>query len=202
MIAIGASCKRNDEFQQAQAEEIAYMIAIDELETGRGLNQIGTLQRAGDTRWGSHLRSVSSLINKFSSTCVVLLKIIDDGGTYLQRGDADAAYESMTSFEFVFILHLMKELMEITDELCQALQCKSEDILHAMNLVASTKALIQELRDDGWDSLLTNVTSFCEARNIDLLDMNARYVGRRGRARGQQDDFTIKHHYQVHFFKY
>lgn len=48
-----------------------------------------------------------------------------------------------------------------------------------MNLVASTKALIQKLRDDGWDSLLTNVTSFCEARNIDLLDMNARYVGRR-----------------------
>ena len=114
---VGASCKCNDEFKQAQADEIAHMISIDELETGRGLNQIGTLQRAGDTRWGSHLRSVSSLINKFSATCVVLLNIIDDGGTYLQKGDADAAYEAMTTFEFVFILHLMKEIMEIADEL-------------------------------------------------------------------------------------
>ena len=71
-----------------------------------------------------------------------------------------------------------------------------------MNLVVSTKALIQKLRDDGCDSLLTEVSSFCEIRNIDLPDMSARYVGRRGRARGQQDDFTIKHHYQVYFFTF
>ncbi|VVA37232.1 PREDICTED: zinc finger, partial [Prunus dulcis] len=76
--------------------------------------------------------------------------------------DADAAYEAITSYEFVFILHLMKGLMEITNDLCQALQCQSQDIINAMNLVSSTKALIQELRDDGWDSLLTKVNSFCE----------------------------------------
>jgi hypothetical protein len=27
---------------------------------------------------------------------------------------------------------------------------------------------------DAWNSLVTNVTSFCEARNIDFLDINAR----------------------------
>ena len=69
-----------------------------------------------------------------------------------------------------------------------------------MNLVASTKALIQEFRRDGWDSLFTKVSSFCETHNIDLPDMNARYVGRWGRARGQQDDFNIKHHYQIYFY--
>ncbi|CAL2253328.1 unnamed protein product [Prunus armeniaca] len=68
--------------------------------------------------------------------------------------------------------------MEITNDLCQALQCQSQYIINAMNLVSSTKALIQELRDDGWDSSLTKVNSFCEARNIDILDMNARYVAR------------------------
>ncbi|CAL9019916.1 unnamed protein product [Prunus brigantina] len=135
---VGASCKRNDELKNAQAAEIEHMIAIDELETGKGMNQIGTLQRA--------------------------------------------------------------ELMEITNDLCQALQCQSQDIINAMNLVSSTKALIQELRDDGWDSLLTKVNFFCEARNIDILDMNARYVARRGRARHQQDDFTIKHYYMIDIF--
>ncbi|CAL8162116.1 unnamed protein product [Prunus armeniaca] len=197
---VGASCKRNDELKNAQAAEIEHMIAIDELETGKGMNQIGTLQRAGDTRWGSHLKSITSLVNMFSATCIVLINIIDNGTTYSQRGDADAAYEAMTSYEFIFILHLMKELMEITNDLCQALQCQSQDIINAMNLVSSTKALIQELRDDGWDSLLTKVNSFCEARNIDILDMSARYVARRGRARHQQDDFTIKHYYMIDIF--
>ena len=194
---VGASCKRNDEFRKAQADDIAYLISIDELETGRGLNQVGTLPRARDTRWGSHLRSIASLIDKFSATCQVLLNIIDDGSTYLQVGDADAAYYGMTTFEFVFILHLMKEIMEITDELCRALQSKSQDILHAMSLVESTKTLLQELRDAECDPLLDKVRSFCGKRNIDSPDMDARYVGRHGKARGQQDKFTIRHHYQV-----
>ena len=40
---VGASCKRNDELKLAQAADIEYMISIDELESGRKFNQIGTL---------------------------------------------------------------------------------------------------------------------------------------------------------------
>ena len=42
--------------------------------------------------------------------------------------------------------------------------------------------------------------SFCEACDIDVPDMNARYVERADLARYQQDDFTIKHHYRVDIF--
>ena len=91
----------------------------------------------------------------------------------------------------------MNAIMEITDLLCQALQCQSQDILNAMQLVSSTKTLVQSLRDEKWDYLLANVKSFCEARNIDAPNMSARYIARRGRARHQQDDYTIEHHYQV-----
>ncbi|XP_062161921.1 uncharacterized protein LOC133868946 [Alnus glutinosa] len=173
----GASNMR--ELRISQTAEIAYLIEINEIESGRGLNQISTLQRAGDTRWSSHLRSVSSLIKIFSPVCEVILKIIDVGTTSSQRAEADPVYQVMTSFEFVFILHLMKETMQITDHLCQELQSKSQDILSAMNLVSFTKAYIQQYRDDKWDDLLTNVKSFCEKRNIDIPDMNARYVERR-----------------------
>ncbi|XP_028077598.1 zinc finger MYM-type protein 1-like [Camellia sinensis] len=120
---VGASCKCNDELKVAQATEIEHMIDIDELETGKGLNQIGTLQRARDIHWSSHFKSVSSLIKIFRPTCEVLLDIINEGTTFAQRGNADSAYETLTSFEFVFILHLMKEMLEITNLLCQALQC-------------------------------------------------------------------------------
>ncbi|GAV72717.1 Dimer_Tnp_hAT domain-containing protein, partial [Cephalotus follicularis] len=68
--------------------EIERLISIDELDTGSGVNQIGTLQRAGDTRWSSHFRSVSSLLRLYNPTCTVLGKIIEDGSTYSQRGEA------------------------------------------------------------------------------------------------------------------
>ncbi|KAK2636220.1 hypothetical protein Ddye_031012 [Dipteronia dyeriana] len=180
---VGASCKRNDEFKHAHATGIAYLIDIDELKSETGLNQIGTLQRPEDTRWSSHYRSVSSLIKMFGATCAILINIIEEGTTFSQRGEADATYEAMTSFEFIFILHLVNDIIEITNLLCQSLQQKSQDISNVIHLVSSTKRLIQQLRDTGWDKLFVKVCSFCEAHNIDVPNMNARYVARRGRAR-------------------
>ena len=52
ITTVGSSCKCNDELRAAQATKIARMLAIDELETGTGANQIGTLKRVGDSHWG------------------------------------------------------------------------------------------------------------------------------------------------------
>ena len=57
----------------------------------------------------------------FGATSIVLQDIIEDGSTYSQHGDIDVAYKFMTSFEFIFILHLMKETIGITNVLYQAL---------------------------------------------------------------------------------
>ena len=114
----------------------------------------------------------------FTSTDEVLQNIIDDAIDGEHRAEAKSAYEGLTSFKFVFILHLEKETTEITDKICQALQSQSQDFLNAMHLVLSTKTLIEKFRDDGWDGLLTTVISFCEKRCIDVLDMNAHCVQR------------------------
>ena len=47
----------------------------------------------------------------FSSTVEVLQNIIDDAIDGEHRAEAESAYEGLTSFEFVFILHLEKETM-------------------------------------------------------------------------------------------
>ncbi|XP_075640225.1 uncharacterized protein LOC142611967 [Castanea sativa] len=191
----------NEKLKSSYAAEIAHMIDMVELESGRGFDEISTLQWAGDTRRSSHLKSFSSLIKIFSPICEILLNVIDDE-TSSQRGEADLTYEELISFEFVFVLHLMKEVMEITNSFCQALQCQSQNILNVLHFVSFTKVLIQKFGDDGWDGLLTTVKSFCEACNIDVPDMNARYVRFRGlaRHRHQQDYFTIEHHYRVDIF--
>ncbi|XP_061370244.1 uncharacterized protein LOC133312961 [Gastrolobium bilobum] len=172
--------------------------AIGELETGTGSNQVGTLKRASDTRWGSHFYSICSLQRRYNESCSVLEIIRSEGTNYSQRGEATAAYKMITSFEFIFNLFLMKEIMSITEILCQALQQKSQDVLNAIQLVSSTKELIQELRDDGWKKILQSVVNFSKFHEIDVPDFNAQYI--EGRGRRQLDQITIEHHYHFDIF--
>ncbi|XP_059629802.1 uncharacterized protein LOC132272726 [Cornus florida] len=66
-------------------------------------------------------------------------------------------------------------MMGITDILCQALQRKTQDIVNAMNLVSSTNALLQNLRENGWHTFFQNVESFCKEHDIVVPDMSASY---------------------------
>ncbi|PWA52541.1 hypothetical protein CTI12_AA453750 [Artemisia annua] len=56
----GSSTKRNDQLQDAQLAEISHLTEIGELEGGRGSNQLQNIQKAGDTRWSSHFKSICS----------------------------------------------------------------------------------------------------------------------------------------------
>ncbi|XP_028082128.1 zinc finger MYM-type protein 1-like [Camellia sinensis] len=133
-------------------------------------------------------------------TSKVLSNVNNDGATFTQRADADEVYDKITSFEIVFILHLMRDILRTTNDLCQALQCKSQDILNAMHIVLTTKALVEKYREDGWISLLENVQLFCGKYDIDIPDMSARYTSGRGRVCHQRDHVTIKHHFRVDIF--
>jgi hypothetical protein len=90
----------------------------------------------------------------------------------------------------------MKDVMGITGMLCQALQKKSQDILNAMHLVTTTKTLIQKLRDDGWKTLLKEVTSFCKHQDIEVPNMDACFSSV-GRSRRKKKLVTVEHHYRV-----
>lgn len=172
---VSASTKRNDELLANKAAEIAREIELGELDTGKGQNQIGTLQRPGDTRWSSHFKSIQSLQKMFGATVEVLRSIANDrAASKYSRGDAVGALKIIMSFDFVFILHLMEKIMKITDVLCQTLQKKSLDILNALDLVSTTKVLLGKLREDGWDPLLQEVQSFCLKHEIDIPDLNSR----------------------------
>ncbi|XP_075658983.1 uncharacterized protein LOC142628830 [Castanea sativa] len=114
---VNASCKRNEQLKVANANEITCLIDLEELKIGSGLNQIGTLQRPVETCWSPHFRSVSSLLRMFTLTLEVVQNITDNAIDGEHQAEAESAYDSLTSFEFVYILHLEKETMEITDKL-------------------------------------------------------------------------------------
>ncbi|QHO37756.1 Zinc finger MYM-type protein [Arachis hypogaea] len=170
---ICSSSKRHDELHAAKTDEIVHLLEIDELETGKRANQIGTLKRAGDTRWSSHFSSVCSLINMYGATLIVLQKIIVDGSTYSQRGDADSAYNTLTSFEFVLILHLMKDMMGITDILCQALQKQQGRSRHQKDHITVEHYFRVEIFLVTIDKQLPELNSRFNDQAMDLLSLSS-----------------------------
>ena len=154
---VDSSQKRHDELHDAQMVELARLLAIDELETGQGANQIRSLKHPGETRC-SHLGSVSSLMDMFNPVSSVLQNLAADSTAGTHRADGDTSFKYLTSFEFVFILCLMREIFEITEHLVQALQKKSQDIVNAIWLVKSTKILLEQMRsDDGWETFYLTI---------------------------------------------
>ena len=55
---VGVSCKRHDMIRDVRAQKVLEALEMGELESGRGLNQEMGLARPGDTRWGSHYRTI------------------------------------------------------------------------------------------------------------------------------------------------
>ncbi|XP_074265236.1 uncharacterized protein LOC141587660 [Silene latifolia] len=139
---------RHSMLKALREEEISELVAAGTLKTGSGKNQATTLQRAGATRWGSHLRSISSLIKLFTAT----RSTIDDlylNGTDKVRGEAKAVGKALTKFDFVFCLLMMHDIMKTTDFLCQALQRKDTDILNALHSLVITKEKLKDMRENG-----------------------------------------------------
>ncbi|XP_075515564.1 uncharacterized protein LOC142550211 [Primulina tabacum] len=79
-----ASPKRHAELQSAQAIEIETMVA----NVTTVLNQIGTLQRAGKTRWSSHFESICRMIDMYSSVIIVLWHMMEEASSNSIRGEA------------------------------------------------------------------------------------------------------------------
>ncbi|XP_027120656.1 uncharacterized protein [Coffea arabica] len=165
-----SSCKRVDQLRVARAARIAELIAIDELET------------------------------EYKDICSVLIDVINYGNTSTQRSEADRVYDFMTSFDFVLVMHMIRDILGFAQVLSQALQCKSQDILNALKLVSVTKDRLQSYRNNGWNELFTNVKTFCDARNIEMPDMYVIYKAGRGRIRKQNDPITMEHHYRIDVF--
>ena len=196
---ISASPKRHTELRSAQAIEIERGITSGERETGKGGNHMGTLHRAGTTRWSTHFESICGLIDIYGAIISVFECMVNEGSSNTIYGEAGGSLMAMKSFDFIFILHLMHKIIGITDMLFRVLQHKSLDILNAMNLVSSTKPLLQTLRVEGFDYLLDHVKLVCMKFDVDIPHMSTRYKGAR-RSCQQNDNITIDHHYHMDIF--
>lgn len=136
---VSGSCKRQDLLRDKQIEEVLQGICSGEIMTGKGLNQEANLKRAGDTRWGSYYMTLLSLIRLWSPVGNVLEHVAEHTDDHKLRGNAELMLVSMNNFDFVFYLHLLKNILGVSNELSRALQRNDQDIVNAINLVNATR---------------------------------------------------------------
>jgi hypothetical protein len=142
------------------------------------LNQEQSLQRPGDTRWCSHYKTLKSLNSLFRSVIEVLEYVEKHGPNDKKRRQARGLLDYLKDFDFVFHLHMMLMILGYANSLSLCLQRKDQDILEAMTEVKLTKQKFQQIRDDGWESLIKTIYSFCEQHDIPKLDMEEEYIDR------------------------
>ncbi|XP_042417288.1 zinc finger MYM-type protein 1-like [Zingiber officinale] len=130
----GASCKRRDQLRKIQHDKIIAELESGEITSGKGKNQETNLARPGDTRWGSHYLTLLRLCSMWSSVIEVLGNVHDDASYSANKGVAAGLIEKMESYQFVFVLHLMKYILGITNELSLSLQQGDQNIVQAMSL--------------------------------------------------------------------
>ncbi|GAV66288.1 Dimer_Tnp_hAT domain-containing protein/DUF4371 domain-containing protein [Cephalotus follicularis] len=196
---VGGSCKCVDILRESQVAKLAEALKIGEVRSGRGVNQELSLKRAGDTYCGFHYSTLVNLFSLFSFLGQVLEIIVDDGLSPEQRSAAATLLDSVYCFDFAFNLHLMKTLLGITNELSQSLQRKDQDIVNSMSLVEVSKRQLLMLRDEGWESLLSEVGCFCTKHSIVVLNMGDVFVVQ-GWSLRRVEQVTNLHHYRVDLF--
>jgi hypothetical protein len=87
-------------------------------------------------------------MDMFNHVSTVLQNLAVDSSAGANRVDGDTTFNYLITFEFVFILCMMREILENTEQLAQALQRKSQDIVNVIRLVHTTKTLLDKMRSD------------------------------------------------------
>ncbi|XP_015084257.1 zinc finger MYM-type protein 1-like [Solanum pennellii] len=117
---------------------------------------------------------------------------------YTDRLLAKTLVDTIKKFDFALMLHLMWKVLMMTNELSSSLRRMDQDIVNAMGSLALTKQRLQNMRDNEFESLMDDVSSFCDKHDIVIPEMNASYFP--GKSKRKALDVTYSHHLRVEIF--
>ncbi|XP_045797831.1 uncharacterized protein LOC123892019 [Trifolium pratense] len=103
---------------------------------------------------------------------------------------------SACAYDFIFMLYMLVEILGFTNDLGVALQKRDQDLINALSLVNATKQELQEMREDGWEELISKVMKICIKHDIDVPDMDAPYRARKKPRQSTTSGVSNLHHYK------
>jgi hypothetical protein len=163
------SCKRKDLLLDRHRLNLLSKLESGEISSGRGKQQETSLARPGDTRWGSHYKTLLRIESMWDSV-IEVLEIVNQDERNPSR--AGGLVQIMESFSFVFIMKMMLQILRITNELSLILQRKDQNIVQAMSLIIDVMTCLNNLRSEGWEPLFEETKAFCLAKCIPIPNMS------------------------------
>lgn len=148
-------------------------------------NRIKKLKTFSDTRWTSHDRVISVIHDKFDALKEAL-KILSDSTDRVTSSNARIIFTTISSFNFVLIMKLMKQLFAITTPLSCYLQSKSIDFIQAYQLVDMAKKELEKLGLRKFQELVEDTKLFATENNIDECDFKKIRIRKRKIFDGEQ----------------
>jgi hypothetical protein len=121
---IGVSCKRHDMLRDVRAENLIRSLELGEIESVSGLNQEMGLARPGETRWGTHYKTILHIVDIYATIHEVLMTLGKDTSQRAEWPNIHDMIDILDFFEFVFNAYLMLVILGYTNELSQSLQKK------------------------------------------------------------------------------
>lgn len=189
----GSSCKGADKLRQIEHDRIVQGLESGDIFSGRSKNQETSSATSGGTRWGSHYVTLIRLQAAWSSVLEVLQNVKET------RGIVKTLIMRMETYDFVFILHLMKLVLGITVELSIALLQRDQNIVQALHLVETVKSRLLDFRENGWEKLIQEVEMFCITNTVPVLNMED-FIQSWVRLKRDGQVVTNYHYYRVEIF--
>lgn len=126
-----------------------------------------TLERPAITRWSYYYRSVSKVKLRYGSLLAVLHRVSESSDSEA-AAEAKGLYTKLLSFKFVMNLHIVEQVLGVTNSLSDQLQAKELLLSEACSLIQSTVEELQVLRkDDAFSALFYKAKVFSAAYEID-----------------------------------
>ncbi|XP_049364179.1 uncharacterized protein LOC125828913 [Solanum verrucosum] len=163
-----------DLLRQHQVEKLEELLKSGEILTGQGLNQERGLQRPGNTRWGSHFKTLENFMIIYSSIANVPKDMKENSPHDLDK----------------------LAMLLLTNELNKAIQKKDQDIVNTMGLLNLSKRRLETMRESGLESLMDEVSSFCAKHDILVPVMSEDYP----RSKRKKSEISYLHHFRVEVF--
>ncbi|TVU46989.1 hypothetical protein EJB05_06563 [Eragrostis curvula] len=163
------------------------------------VNLDNDLKKAGETSWGSYYEALVKFAAYFTPV-LNALEFVEETTT-----DSDHRYLAYkilneSSYDFVFGLLLMQDVLGVTNELSLALGRNGLDAEN-LALLLDAKKQLQTMKDEGWTPFLNKVGLFCSENEIHMPNMGETFKDK-FRVRGNKaTTMTNLEHYHVGFFE-
>lgn len=138
-----------------------------------------------ETRWVGHLRATTSIFENYKHIMETLHKITGPAGF---DGDdialAAGIFHVMASYEFLFTLIFMKDLLQTIEPVTKALQGRAIGYKDSMPLIRAVYTTIEQMRtQESFDKYYSQATDLLQtSQSLDLVHVRSRTTRNRRRS--------------------